>query len=169
MRFLEGEEKTADPVPDSSDSGAGEVEGGFPMWALVLIIVVVVLVLITIVCNIWASGGKNKYFPSLEGKIIVITGANTGLGYETAVEMVKLKPKMIVFACRDQTRALNAIDKLKVATGLGSDNVEFMPLDLDDLVSVKKFADDFNAKYDKLDILLNNAGIMALPEREVTK
>jgi NAD(P)-dependent dehydrogenase (short-subunit alcohol dehydrogenase family) len=76
---------------------------------------------------------------------------------------------VIIFACRDQTRAQNAIDKLKVATGLGADNVEFMPLDLDDLVSVKKFADDFNAKYDKLDILLNNAGIMALPERETTK
>lgn len=41
--------------------------------------------------------------------------------------------------------------------------VEWMPLDLNDLESVKNFADEFNAKYDKLDILMNNAGIMALP------
>jgi len=47
--------------------------------------------------------------------------------------------------------------------------VEWMPLDLNDLVSVKAFADAFNAKHDKLDILMNNAGIMALPERKETK
>lgn len=47
--------------------------------------------------------------------------------------------------------------------------VEWMALDLNDLVSVKGFADAFNSKYDKLDILMNNAGIMALPQREETK
>ena len=48
------------------------------------------------------------------------------------------------------------------------DNLEFMQLDLNDLASVKTFAEKFNAKYEKLDILLNNAGIMALPKREET-
>ena len=48
------------------------------------------------------------------------------------------------------------------------DCLEFMRLDLNDLNSVKEFARNFNAKYDKLDILLNNAGIMALPQRETT-
>jgi retinol dehydrogenase-12 len=47
-------------------------------------------------------------------------------------------------------------------------NIEFMQLDLNDLASVKAFAANFNAKYDKIDILLNNAGIMALPNRETT-
>ena len=138
------------------------------VW-IVVGIVIGVLLLLTLICRIWANGGKNHYHPSLDGKIVVITGANTGIGYDTAVEMVKLNPKMIVFATRDQTRSLNAIEKLRVATGLGADNVEWIQCDLDDLESVKKFADEFNSKYDKLDILLNNAGIMALPKRETTK
>ena len=114
------------------------------VWIIVGIVIGVFL-LLTLVCRIWANGGKNHYYPNLDGKIVVITGSNTGIGYETAVEMVKLKPKMLIFACRDQTRSMNAIEKLRVSTGLGADNVGFMPLDLDDLVSVKKFADDFNS------------------------
>jgi len=46
--------------------------------------------------------------------------------------------------------------------------LEWIPLDLNDLASVKQFAQTFNSKYDHIDILLNNAGIMALPERETT-
>ena len=51
---------------------------------------------------------------------------------------------------------------------IGGTNLEFMPLDLNDLASVKSFAEAFKAKYDRLDILLNNAGIMMLPNREST-
>lgn len=123
-----------------------------------------VVVILLIACKIYMNGGNNKYYPSLDGKVVLITGANTGIGYTAAVEMIKLKPKAMIFACRDQTRALNAIDKIKIETGFG-DAIEFMALDLNDLESVKKFAEEFNSKYDKLDILLNNAGIMALPQR----
>lgn len=55
-----------------------------------------------------------------------------------------------------------------VANDTVDETVEYMALDLNDLTSVKSFADAFNAKYDKLDILMNNAGIMALPERQQT-
>jgi len=51
---------------------------------------------------------------------------------------------------------------------LKTENLEFMQLDLNDLDSVKKFSEKFKAKYNRLDILINNAGIMALPNREVT-
>ena len=53
----------------------------------------------------------------------------------------------------------------KIKSSLSVGVVEFMPLDLNDLTSVRAFAKDFNSKFSKLDILLNNAGIMALPER----
>jgi len=118
-------------------------------------------VVMMILCKCHFAGGKNRYNPSLFDKVVVITGANTGIGYITALDMAKLDPKVIILACRDAGRALGAIDKIKIATGY--DRLEFMPLDLDDLVSVRKFADEFNQKYERLDILLNNAGIMALP------
>ena len=108
------------------------------------------------------NGGKNYHYPDLSGKIIVITGANTGIGFISAQEMAKLNPAKIIMACRSKARGEEAI-KL-----IGAKNMEFMELDLNDLNSVKAFANAFNAKYKKLDILLNNAGIMMLPKREET-
>lgn len=112
------------------------------------------------------NGGKNVHYPDLSGKIVVITGANTGLGYISAREMAKLKAQKVILACRSELRGTDAVNKIK--NELKVDNIEFMQLDLNDLASVKAFAENFNAKYDKIDILLNNAGIMALPKRETT-
>ena len=112
------------------------------------------------------NGGKNEHWPDLKGKTIVITGANVGLGYISALEMAKLKPERIIMACRSEQRANDAIrDIQKKVPGAP---LEWIPLDLNDLASVKQFAETFNAKYDKIDILLNNAGIMSLPVRETT-
>jgi len=80
--------------------------------------------------------------------------------------MAKLNPKVIVFACRSKQRGEDAIAKIKASQKV--DNLKFMPLDLNDLNSVKDFAANFDKTYDKIDILLNNAGIMALPKRETT-
>ena len=67
--------------------------------------------------NKYFNGGQNKNFPSLQGKTIVITGGNTGLGFICAKEMVKLGPKKIVIACRDQNKANEAIQKIKSEMG----------------------------------------------------
>ena len=56
----------------------------------------------------------------------------------------------------------------RIKKSLSVGNIEYMKLDLNDLGSVKEFAREFNSKYDRLDILLNNAGIMALPQKEKT-
>ena len=111
------------------------------------------------------NGGKNANTKiDLTDKIVVITGANTGLGFIAAKEMAQLNAKVVVFACRSEQRGRDAIEKIKKETKC--ENLEFKALDLNDLESVKNFAASF--PYDKIDILLNNAGIMALPKRETT-
>ncbi len=101
--------------------------------------------------------------PSLEGKTAVITGANSGLGYYTARELARQGAHTIM-ACRSMERAESA--RGDILGELGDAPVEVMALDLADLASVRKFADAFHAKFDRLDLLINNAGIMAIPRRE---
>lgn len=98
--------------------------------------------------------------------MIIITGANTGLGYIATEELAKLGPATIIMACRDRTRGEEAVRSIKTSTKTNC--VEFMEMDLDDLDSVKRFCTNFSAKYSKLDTLMMNAGIMALPERDIT-
>lgn len=126
---------------------------------------VAVVILLTVL-RFWNNGGKNIHRPDLSNKVVVITGSNTGLGFITVSEICKLNPRTIVLACRNPDKGNAAVAKVKAEQGV--DNVEFMQLDLNDLTSVKSFASAFNEKYDRLDILINNAGIMALPTRETT-
>jgi len=98
--------------------------------------------------------------PSQKGRIAIITGSNTGLGFETALELAK-KNTTVIMACRDldkASKAKNAI--LSLAAGA---TVEVMELDLSKLSSVRAFADAYLKKYTTLDLLINNAGIMIPP------
>ena len=80
--------------------------------------------------------------------------------------MAKLGPRALVLACRSQTKGQDAVNMIQ--NELGVSCVEFMQLDLNDLNSVKDFANKVTAKYPKIDILLNNAGAFIHPDREVT-
>ena len=111
-------------------------------------IVLIVLAVIICLCAFrrWTLGPSNSHYPSLEGKIVVITGANAGMGFEAAVEMAKLKPKVIVMGCRNKTRGEAAIEKLKTLTGY--QDAVLYSLDLGDLESVKGFSNQILANYD---------------------
>jgi NAD(P)-dependent dehydrogenase (short-subunit alcohol dehydrogenase family) len=98
--------------------------------------------------------------PSQEGRIAVITGANAGLGFETARYFAGTGMK-VVMACRSEARARDAMAKIS-SEREGAD-LEFMQLDLSDLASVRHFADAFRQQRDSLDLLINNAGIMGTP------
>lgn len=98
--------------------------------------------------------------PSLKGKIALVTGANSGLGLETAAGLAGAGATVIM-ACRSPEKAASALAEVRRRAPQAT--VETMALDLADLASVRAFAEAFAARYSKLDILCNNAGVMALP------
>ncbi|MEM7033964.1 MAG: oxidoreductase [Chloroflexota bacterium] len=99
----------------------------------------------------------------LTDQVIIITGANSGLGLESA-KILAAKGATVVMACRNIKKAETARDE--VLNQVPNAKLDLMQLDNASLASVKAFADAFKAKYDRLDVLLNNAGVMAIPWQE---
>ncbi|XP_055918966.1 retinol dehydrogenase 12 isoform X3 [Eupeodes corollae] len=97
----------------------------------------------------------------IDGKVVVITGCNTGIGKETALELARRGAK-IYMACRDPVRCEGA--RLEIIEKTKNENIFNRTLDLGSLESVRKFADKFLAEEPRLDILINNAGVMACPK-----
>lgn len=95
-----------------------------------------------------------------KGKVAIITGANEGLGFQTTLALVKKSVKVIM-ACRNLEKAEKA--KNDILFRVPSARLEIIHLDLMDLSSVRKFAEEFKSRYQKLNILVNNAGIMVPP------
>ena len=98
--------------------------------------------------------------PDLTGNVALVTGANSGIGFETALELAK-KGAAVVMACRNLEKANTAAEQIRQANPPGT--IAVMELDLGNLDSVKAFAAAFQAKFDRLDLLINNAGIMVPP------
>lgn len=101
--------------------------------------------------------------PDQSGRIAIVTGANSGIGYEAARELAR-KGARVVMACRSVDKAEAAKQTLLAENADAA--LEVMALDLADLASVRAFADTFLAAYDRLDLLINNAGVMATPPRK---
>ncbi len=100
--------------------------------------------------------------PDLTGKVIVITGANSGLGFESSKTFVE-KGAVVVMTARNLTKGEKA--RSDILKAYPNASVDLMQLDVGNLASVRDFAEAFKAKYDRLDILLNNAGVMAIPRQ----
>ncbi|QHW00584.1 oxidoreductase [Spirosoma endbachense] len=94
------------------------------------------------------------------GKTVVVTGANAGIGYETALAFYEAGAHVVV-ASRDENKAQNAIVSLNTHAGNGT--LEAGVVDLASLVSVKQFANHFLQHHSRLDVLINNAGVMVPP------
>ena len=101
--------------------------------------------------------------PYLAGRTAVVTGANSGLGFESALALARAGAQ-VVMACRDQAKGAAALDLIRASVPDAAAIVA--PLDLADLGSVAAFAKAYAGDHDGLDILLNNAGVMAIPRRE---
>lgn len=99
--------------------------------------------------------------PPLDGKVVVITGANSGLGL-AAAKMTARAGATTVLACRNRAKADAAAEQIRGAGARGP--VELVDLDLASLASVASAAEDIVARFDRIDVLLNNAGLMATDE-----
>ena len=98
--------------------------------------------------------------PDLSGKTMLVTGANSGIGFETSLALAK-KGAHVIMACRDHRKAEDA--KERVIRMVPEARIKLLTLDLADLDLVRKCAETVLQTHDKLDVLINNAGVMATP------
>lgn len=101
--------------------------------------------------------------PDQSGKTVIVTGGNGGLGLETSREMAR-RGAHVVIAARNLEKAADAVSDIKGE--LPDASVEVRPLDLASKASIKAFADSISTDFDRIDVLFNNAGVMAVPERQ---
>ncbi|KAJ7925904.1 NAD-binding protein [Mycena leptocephala] len=112
---------------------------------------------------------KSKFtvddIPDLTGRVIIVTGGNCGIGFEIIKALLPRNAKVYMLS-RSKERAESAISRLKTETGK---EAFFIQLDLSDLDSVRKAADEFKSKETQLDVLFNNGGVMNTPIEQLTK
>jgi NAD(P)-dependent dehydrogenase (short-subunit alcohol dehydrogenase family) len=109
-----------------------------------------------------AKHWSDAHVPDLSGRTVVITGANSGIGYEAA-RVMAARHAGVILACRSLEKARAAAAAITAAHKDAA--VEVMELDLANLASVRNFAGAFRQNHRRLDVLCNNAGVMAIPYR----
>ncbi|KAI9924848.1 hypothetical protein MW887_006705 [Aspergillus wentii] len=107
----------------------------------------------------------SRDIPDLSGKVILVTGGNAGLGEESILQLGKHNPKHIYLAARSAEKADKAITCLKAKLS-NEVPITWLPLDLTSIKSIQNAAAKFTAESSRLDILMLNAGVMALPPGE---
>ena len=111
------------------------------------------------------AGWTADDIPDQSGKTVLVTGGNSGLGYETVLQLAR-KGARVLLAARDRGRGTAALERLGAEAP--GNQAELAQIDLADLTSVERFAAGFLAGGEGLDLLINNAGVMAIPHRETT-
>ena len=113
------------------------------------------------------KGWTTVDMPRLDGKTVVVTGANSGLGYEGSLAFAE-KGATVVMACRNVDRGERAADDIRRESAVNPDDLDLdvRECDLASLDSVREFADGLADDYDGVDVLCNNAGVMAIPRSE---
>ncbi|KAL4898834.1 hypothetical protein BDW74DRAFT_126533 [Aspergillus multicolor] len=124
---------------------------------------------------VWANLNPTNYIggvsfrpqrdiPDLDGKVVLVTGGNAGLGKETIRQIIKHNPEHVFLAARSEEKAQNAITELESTAP--NVKITWLPLDLTSTKSIQDAAEFFKAHASRLDILILNAGVMSLPPGE---
>ncbi|MFF2480758.1 SDR family oxidoreductase [Paenibacillus sp. NPDC058071] len=100
----------------------------------------------------------------MKDKLVIVTGANSGMGLATTVALASAGAHVIM-ACRSKERGEQALEQAIQRSG--TNNIELMQCDLASFASIRSFAEQFRQRYDRLDVLINNAGVISL-KRQVT-
>ncbi|MEE6492064.1 hypothetical protein FKM82_016464 [Ascaphus truei] len=108
----------------------------------------------------FVAGGVCKSNAKLHGKVVIITGANTGIGKETARDLARRGARVII-ACRDVLKGEGAACEIRASTG--NEQVIVRKLDLANTKSIREFAENIQKDEKKIHILINNAGVMICP------
>src|SRR5579863_10051820 len=95
--------------------------------------------------------------PNMQGKIVLVTGANSGLGYETTKALAKMGAHLVM-VCRNRAKGEAAQAKIKADSGNAA--VDLLIADLSVQKSIRELAQTVNATYDHLHVLVNNAGLL---------
>ena len=104
----------------------------------------------------WAAAD----IPDLSGRVAIVTGASSGIGLETARELAR-RGARVVLACRSEDRARAALTSIR--SEIPEAQAAFLELDLASLHAVRRFAEAFRGTFDRLDLLVSNAGVMLVP------
>jgi NAD(P)-dependent dehydrogenase (short-subunit alcohol dehydrogenase family) len=114
------------------------------------------------ICKTSIPFRPERDIPSLEGKVILVTGGNIGLGKQSVLEYAKHNPALIWLAARSPSKAQAALDEIQAQLPISA-NIKILDMDLASIESVKHAASTVLAESARLDILMLNAGIMAAP------
>ncbi|KAE8153825.1 hypothetical protein BDV25DRAFT_148857 [Aspergillus avenaceus] len=107
----------------------------------------------------------DRDIPDLSGKVVLVTGGNAGLGQESILQLAKHRPQKIYLAARTETKARAAISAINGSLSEAVD-ITWLPLDLMSITSIQTAAQTVLAESSRLDIMILNAGVMALPPGE---
>ena len=110
--------------------------------------------------KLYISGGVCQSQRRLDGKTVIITGANTGIGKETALDLAK-RGARVILACRDMNKASDAAKWIRKISG--NEDIIIEELDLASFDSIRLFAETILIHEKRIDIFINNAAVMACP------
>lgn len=147
------------------DVVGNEKDALLPLWTVLGIVTGALLISLLVKLYTVLTVGKCSSDVDMAGKTVIITGANTGIGKETARELARRNARVIL-ACRNPVKAKEAAADIHASTGR---SVVLMQLDLCSLNSVRQFARHVLATEPRLDVLILNAGMMSPPNREETE